>query len=238
MHRNPGPEIDPGIAALLGPDALAQARDPAAIPAYTCHVCDQPGRLDDPGRPAALLATRYLDAGLTRIRYAHAGCAPSAVITTTATPAVTPAARCCTLLAGEHDPPAALVIAIPGRLTRQVTADASIDVVCQQLRRHGLALLTCCCQPLDPVPGLTARIGPGRAVVTLPGGTVLYDGQANTSPEWINAARAAGYAGIIAAAGLDLDAPDPDAAISHAIATGHAAAGAARLILAAAAEAA
>jgi hypothetical protein len=232
MHRDPAHEIDPAIAALLGPDSLAQATDPGAVPEYICCVCNQPGTLDDPGRPAALIATRYLPAGLTRVRYAHAGCSPSTVITKVARPAIRPAARCCTLLAAEHDPPAALVIAVPGRLSRQVSADSSIDLFHQQLRRHCLGLLTDCCQPLEQVPGLTVRITPGRAVVTLPGGTALYDGEADCTPEWIEVARAAGHVGIIAAAGLDLDAPDCDAAIRHAIASGHAAAGAARLLLA------
>ncbi len=82
-------EISPEVAAILGPRALAQARDTTTRRRYTCPVCDQPGTLGSPARPAALIAWHYLPAPATRLRYAHAACAPSALITINARTRIT-----------------------------------------------------------------------------------------------------------------------------------------------------
>jgi hypothetical protein len=79
-------EISSEAAAFLGPETLARASDPLAVPAYTCPVCDQAGSLADPASPAALIVWHYLPARAARIRYAHASCSPSALLTINASP--------------------------------------------------------------------------------------------------------------------------------------------------------
>lgn len=79
-------EISTEAAAFLGPDTLARASDPQAVPAWTCTVCDHPGSLADPASPAALILWHYLPARTTRIRFAHASCSPSALLTLNASP--------------------------------------------------------------------------------------------------------------------------------------------------------
>jgi hypothetical protein len=79
-------EISPEAAACLGPDALARASDPQAVPPYTCPVCDLGGSLADAASPAALIVWHYLPARTIRIIYAHAACSPSAFLTINASP--------------------------------------------------------------------------------------------------------------------------------------------------------
>ncbi len=79
-------EISLEAAAFLGPDTLARASDPQAVPPYTCPVCDHLGSLADPATPAALIVWHYLPARTARIRYAHAACSPSAYLTINASP--------------------------------------------------------------------------------------------------------------------------------------------------------
>jgi hypothetical protein len=67
-------EISSEAAAFLGPETLARASDPLAVPAYTCPVCDQAGSLADPASPAALIVWHYLPARTARIRYAWSPC--------------------------------------------------------------------------------------------------------------------------------------------------------------------
>lgn len=79
-------EIGPEVADFLGPDALAQLREAISFPAYICAICDADGKLGDPGDPAAVIAWRYLPAGLTQVRYAHASCSPSTILKVNAYP--------------------------------------------------------------------------------------------------------------------------------------------------------
>jgi hypothetical protein len=224
----PEMEISPEVAALLGP-ALARVASAAALAdGWTCLVCEQPGR---PGEQATLIAWHYLPARFTRVRYAHAACSPSAIITTSASPGLPAAltATACATISEQHDPPAALLIGIPASILRLAApAGDTVDAHVTATLAAGLVLVTSCCQPLPAVAGLKLTLTPGHAAVTLDT-RALYDGTLGFTPEWADAVRAAGRVAIITAAGLDLGAGDPAAAITRAISAGHASGGTARL---------
>jgi hypothetical protein len=233
-------EIGPEVAHFLGPNALEQARDAAAFPRFTCAICDRIGRLDNPHDPAALIAWRYLPAEMTCLRYAHASCSPSTVLAVNAYPALGKAgmAQACYMLSAEHDPPAALVIANPSRLSSLTSNGDLTDCYSATLLQLGLTLLTSCCQPIPPVAGLTVHIDGAHVSVTAPGSRVLFDGLLDCPSQWLSAARPRRRVTVVTAAGMDLVADtSPDnqmaclTALQHAITSGHAVAGTARIAI-------
>jgi hypothetical protein len=235
-------EIGPEVAAFLGPNALAQVRDAAAFPRFTCAICDHGGRLDDPVNPAALIAWRYLPAQLTCLRYAHASCSPSAILAVNAYPALGHAgtAQACCMLSAEHDPAAGLIIGNPGRLSALNGNGDVTDCYSAALLQLGLTLLTSCCQPIPPVAGLTVHVDGAHVSVTAPGSRMLFDGLLHCPGQWLAAARLRRRVSVVTAAGMDLgevgDKSPGDqttclTAIQHAIKTGHAVTGTARIAI-------
>jgi hypothetical protein len=235
-------EVGPEVADFLGPNALAQARDAAAFRRFTCAICDRSGRIDDPDNPAALIAWRYLPAEMTCLRYAHASCSPSTILAVNACPALgnVGMAQACYMVSAEHNPPAALIIGNPSRLSALTGNGDLTDCYSAALLHLGLTLLTSCCQTVPPVAGLTVHINGAHVSVTAPGSRMLFDGLLDCPSQWLAAVRLDRRVSVMTAAGMELGEladtlPDDKmaclTALQHAINGGHAVAGTARIAI-------
>jgi hypothetical protein len=90
-------QVGPEVADVLGPDAITQIRDATAFLAYICAICQAVARFGNLGNPAAVIAWRYLPAGITQVQFAHASCSPSTILTVNAHPVLTGTLACLSL---------------------------------------------------------------------------------------------------------------------------------------------
>jgi hypothetical protein len=241
MSTNPTPAANPApaspvrisgpVADLLGPALVADLTSGAQPAAYRCTTCGEPGTATPAAPAAVLVLTDPARRGPAVVRYAHAHCSASGLVTTdtyTAAPdAVALLLPARAWLRPGADPAAVLLVGPRVRPVRTTDGGDLQDRLLADLLGRGFALLTAPDQTLPDVGGLSALLGPrGRIVVTDPAGDTFYDGTTNTptGAEWARTARADRRLGLVVAAGLDLHDPgrDHETDLRHAIAAGRA----------------